>query len=66
MKFALIEKQCSLFPLLVLCNALSVNQSVFRAWRAGDAPDRKRHTEALVLFTSDRGSQYAVMLAKPV
>jgi len=34
-KYAWIEKQRRSFPLPVLCDALPVNQSSFRAWQAG-------------------------------
>ena len=35
MKYAWIDTQRSVFPLPVLCDALSVSQSGFRAWQAG-------------------------------
>ncbi len=49
MKYAWIETQRRSFPLLVLCDALSVSQSGFRAWRRGGIPDRKRLTDAQAL-----------------
>ena len=52
MKYAWIDTQRSAFPLPVLCDALSVSQSGFRAWQAGGTPERKRLTDgqALVLI----------------
>ena len=52
MKYAWIDTQRSAFPLPVLCDALSVSQSGFRAWQGGGTPDRKRLTDgqALVLI----------------
>lgn len=52
MKHAWIDTQRSAFPLPVLCDALSVSQSGFRAWQAGGTPERKRLTDgqALVLI----------------
>ena len=52
MKYAWIDTQRSAFPLPVLCDALSVSQSGFRAWQAGGTPERKRPTDgqALVLI----------------
>jgi len=51
-KYAWIDTQRSAFPLPVLCDALSVSQSGFRAWQAGGTPERKRLTDgqALVLI----------------
>jgi hypothetical protein len=51
-KHAWIDTQRSAFPLPVLCDALSVSQSGFRAWQAGGTPERKRLTDgqALVLI----------------
>lgn len=51
-KYAWIETQRRSFPLPVLCDALSVSQRGFRAWRGSGTPDRKRLTdaEALVLI----------------
>ncbi|MBR0568971.1 IS3 family transposase [Azoarcus sp. L1K30] len=48
-KYAWIEKQRRSFPLPVLCDALSVSQSGFRAWQAGGTPDRQRLTDAQAL-----------------
>ena len=50
MKYAWIETQRRSFPLPVLCGALSVSQSGFRAWRGGGTPDRKRLTDAQALM----------------
>lgn len=52
MKYAWIEKQRRAFPLPVLCDALSVSPSGFRAWQGGGTPHRKRltDTQALVLI----------------
>ena len=52
MKYAWIDTQRSAFPLPVLCDALLVSQSGFRAWQAGGTPERKRLTDgqALVLI----------------
>ncbi len=50
MKYAWIEKQRRTFPLPVLCEALSVSQSGFRAWQTGGAPNRKRLTDAQALM----------------
>ena len=41
MKYAWIETQRSAFLLSVVCDALSVSQSGFRAWQAGGTPARK-------------------------
>ena len=49
MKYAWIEKQRRSFPLPVLCDALSVSQSGFRAWRSGGTPNRTRLTDAQAL-----------------
>ena len=49
MKYAWIEKQRRSFPLPVLCDALSVSPSGFRAWQAGGTADRKRLTDAQAL-----------------
>ncbi|NVZ11818.1 transposase, partial [Allochromatium humboldtianum] len=49
MKYAWIDKQRRAFPLPILCDALSVSQSGFRAWQAGGTPDRKRLTDAQAL-----------------
>jgi len=48
-KYAWIEKQRRSFPLPILCDALSVSQSGFRAWQAGGTPDRERLTDAQTL-----------------
>ncbi|MDX9875811.1 MAG: IS3 family transposase [Spongiibacteraceae bacterium] len=48
-KYAWIETQRRSFPLPVLCDALSVSQSGFRAWRGGGTQDRKRLTDAQAL-----------------
>lgn len=52
MKYAWIETQRRSFPLPVLCDALSVSRSGFRAWHGGGTPERKRLTDgqALVLI----------------
>ena len=49
MKYAWIETQRSTFPLPVLCDALSVSQSGFRAWLSGGTRERKRLTDAQAL-----------------
>lgn len=51
MKYAWIETQRRTFPLPVLCDALSVSQSGFRAWQAGggagpQATDRRADVDA--------------------
>ncbi|MCC4114749.1 IS3 family transposase [Aromatoleum toluclasticum] len=48
-KYVWIEKQRRSFLLPVLCDALSVSQSGFRAWQAGGTPQRKRLTDAQAL-----------------
>ncbi len=48
MKYAWIEKQRRSFPLPVLCDALPVSQSSFRAWQAGGK--RLTDAQALVLI----------------
>lgn len=50
MKYAWIEKQRSSYPLPVLCDALRVSQSGFRAWLAGGTPDRKGLSDAQALM----------------
>lgn len=49
MKDAWIDTQRRSFPLPVLCDALSVSPSGFRAWQAGGTPQRKRLTDAQAL-----------------
>ncbi len=49
MKYAWIEKQRRYFQMPVLCDALSVSQSGFRAWLAGGTPNRKRLSDAQAL-----------------
>lgn len=44
MKYARSEKQRRSFLLPVLCGAMSVSQSGFRAWQAGGTRERERLT----------------------
>jgi len=67
-KYAWIDTQRSAFPLPVLCDALSVSQSGFRAGQAGGTPERKRLTDgqALVLIRTihqEAGKRRAAWIA---
>ena len=49
MRYAWIAQQVRQYPLLLLCDALSVSVNGYRAWKRGGTPGRKRLTNTQLL-----------------
>ena len=49
MRYAWIDQQVRLYPLLWLCEALSVSVNGYRAWKRGGTPVRRRLTDTQLL-----------------
>ena len=49
MKYAWIDPQRRHYPLLVLCEVLSVSLNGYRAWKRGGTPERQRLSDGQLL-----------------
>lgn len=49
MKYAWIERERATYPLVILCNVLTVSVNGYRAWKRGGTPSRKRLTDTQMM-----------------
>ena len=49
MKYAWIDTKRKAYPLLAMCETLTVSISGYRAWKRGGSPNRKRLSDAQML-----------------